>query len=205
MWGEPTVYSRTNLHSIEPGKLPPVNYDSHIINSHSLTHAEAQSHVVKNGKTIDQYFEGTYFYGESLVIRLQGNSYKPVSNIERVLKGKSVPPKILITTEFYPTLSNMSHDPNYVLTLSQEAADYLVSIDRFNLYGTSWKSSDFNPGSSERPIHKTLFQKAVILECLNLRSVPEGSYLIVAYPLLIDGASESPLSPILFSEHELFF
>jgi hypothetical protein len=44
-------------------------------------------------------------------------------------------------------------------TLSQEAADYLISLDGFHLYGISWKSSDFNPGRPERPIHNTLFKK----------------------------------------------
>lgn len=84
--------------------------------------------------------------------------------------------KLLLTTEFYP-VNDFGYDhPNYVLTLSQEAADFLISYEGFNLYGTSWKSSDFNPGKAERPIHDTLFKQALILENLDLKDVPEGEF-----------------------------
>jgi arylformamidase len=69
----------------------------------------------------------------------------------------------------------------------------------------TWKSSDYKPGSAERPIHKTLFKKAVILECLNLSEVPEGMYFLNAFPLRIEGASESPACPVLFTKNELAF
>lgn len=215
LWGEAFAYKKDNLYSIEEGKLPPVHYDSHVLNSHSLTHIEAEAHVVKGGKTLDFYFDDpSFFYGQCLVVKLTGNRYEAKGNgiyhwevskeeletgMKRVMGDKAFPGKILLTTENYPVTSYDYHDPNYVLTLSQEAADYLISLEGFNLYGTTWKSSDFKPGSSERPIHKTLFKKAVILECLDLRAVPEGIYTLNAFPLRIAGASEAPASPILIS------
>jgi hypothetical protein len=39
LWGEDYVYDSDSLFSID-GKLPPVNYSSHKINSHSVTHVE---------------------------------------------------------------------------------------------------------------------------------------------------------------------
>lgn len=103
-----------------------------------------------------------HFYGQTLVIKLSGNKYKELSNgishwiiskeeiQERLdyLNIKHLPNKILITTENYPENTQGFHNPNYVLTLSQEAADFLVLNDNFDLYGTTWKSSDFNPGKS---------------------------------------------------------
>lgn len=215
LWGEERAFLKKNLFSIEPNKLPPVNYDSFIMNSHSLTHIEAESHVVKSGKNLDFYFNDlSYFIGPSLVVKLKGNRYVQLENgktwhwevsknelqseMNRVLGNRSFPGKILLTTENYPVTSYGYHDPDYVLTLSQEAADYLISLHGFNLYGTTWKSSDYKPGSLERPIHKTLFKKAVILECLDLSKVPEGVYQLNAVPLKIEGASESPASPILY-------
>lgn len=215
LWFEGLVYKKSNLFEIEPGKLPPVNYDSHILNSHSLTHIEAETHVVKNGKSLDDYFKDPkFFYGPTVVVKLSGNKYGPhweVSRDEleqallRALQGKPFPGKILLTSEYYPENDHGYHKPECILTLSQEAADYLLAFSNFNLYGTSWKSSDYKPGSPERPIHKTLFQKAVILECLCLNHVPEGIYFLSSFPLKIKGASESPACPVLFTKEELNF
>jgi arylformamidase len=213
LWFEGKAYKKENLYSISAGKMPPVNYDSHILNSHSLTHIEAQTHVTQNGKSLDHYFEhANFFYGPALVIKLKGNHYSPhwevtkdelQKAIENELKEKTFPGKLLLTTENYPLTSYGYHDPDAVLTLSQEAADYLITLPGFNLYGTTWKSSDYKPGSPERPIHKTLFQKAVILECLDLTKVPEGIYFLTTFPLKIEGASESPVCPVLFTKDEL--
>lgn len=159
-------------------------------------------------------------YGPTLVLRLKGLNYKDIGNgihlwevtknqlqcsLEETLKGEQFPGKLLLTSDYYPTNQHGFHDPNYVLILSPEAAHYLVSLPTFNLYGTSWKSSDYKPGLPGRPIHKNLFQKAAILECLDLQNVPSGIYFLVAFPLRIAEASESPVCPVLFSRDELKF
>lgn len=219
MWSEGPAYEKKTIYSIEPGKTPPVNYDEHIIRSHSLTHLETPAHTMKDGKRLDSFYKENlnHFYGKTLVIKLSGNRYEHKGNgifhwiasvneiKERlnVLNIVSIPNKILISSEFYPVNAQGYHDPNYVLTLSQEAADFLVSHSNFDLYGTSWKSSDFNPGKSERPIQNTIFKKALILENLNLKDVPEGIYFMTAFPLPFKDASESPVVPVLFSKEEL--
>jgi arylformamidase len=121
----------------------------------------------------------------------------------KALRLETLPNKVLISTNEHPVNEQGYHDPNYVLTLSQEAADFLISQEDFDLYGTSWKSSDFNPGSPERPIHNTLFQKALILENLDLKIVPEGIYFMSAFPLPFKDASESPVVPVLFTKDEI--
>jgi arylformamidase len=219
MWAEGAGYEKKSIYSIESGKLPPVNYDEHIVRPHSLTHIETPAHTIKNGKRLDVFYREDlkYFFGKALVIKLTGNGYRRLANgthhwivtvgeiIERLnaLAIKQVPNKILITTHDYPLNKEGYHDPDYVLTLSQEAADYLVSNENFDLYGTSWKSSDFNPGKPERPIHNTIFKRALILENLALRAVPEGIYFITAFPLPFKDASESPVVPVLFTMDEI--
>ncbi len=219
MWNEGVGYEKKNLYSIKKDSLPPVNYDEHTLRPHSITHLETPAHTIKEGKKIDFFFEKElgHFYGKTVVIRLKGNQYKNQGNgifhwsitkeeIVQRLKALNIdntPDKILITSDFYVINDNGYHDPNYVLTLSQEAADYLVKNRNFNLYGTSWKSSDFNPGKNDRPIHNTIFTKAVILENLDLKNVPEGVYFICAFPLPLVGASESPVVPVLFTQHEI--
>lgn len=219
MWFEGSAYEKRNIYSIESGKMPPVNYDEHIIRSHSLTHLETPAHTSRNGHRLGHYYQEklTHFFGKALVLRLTGNNYRSIGNslyhwiitkqeIEdrlKVLKIDKLPGKILITTDHYPMNTEGFHDPNFILTLSQEAADFLISNNDFNLYGTSWKSSDFNPGQPDRPIHNTLFKKALILENLDLSKVPEDTYFITSFPLPFTNASESPVVPVLFTREEL--
>ncbi|MES2802707.1 MAG: cyclase family protein [Bdellovibrionota bacterium] len=220
MWMEGPIYETENLYKIQDGKLPPVNYDLHKIKPHSLTHAEGSLHVLANGKSVDQY-ESKYFYGSCLVIKIEGNNYQSINpdkgiyhwevtkeelikNIQRVTGSSTLrQDKLILSTQHYPLNKQGFHDPNYVLTLSQAAAEYLISHPNFNMYGTSWKSSDFMPGSPKRPIHKTLFQQAIIFELLDVKNVPEGEYFFVGFPLLLENSSESPVTPVLFSKSEL--
>ena len=218
MWGEGKAYTKNNVYSIG-SQPPPVHYDSHIINAHSLTHFEAPAHTAKDGKTIESFFDRPekFFYGRVAVIRLVGSNYRSISNDtyhweitkEEIVQGlveiglTEVPDKLFITTESYFVNEEGFHDPKKVLTLSQNAANFLVECPGFTLYGTSWKSSDYKPGSMERPIHNTLFKQALILENLDLRTVPAGEYFLSALPLPLVGASESPVTPVLFTYDEL--
>lgn len=221
MWSEGDCYIQKTIYSIAGGKLPPVNYSEHVFKPHSLTHAEAPLHVEENGKDISNFFkDSSFFYGGCVVIRLQGDNYKKIEDkkelyhwevtvdeiklsLARALRGVKFPGKILVTTDVYRTNTEGYHDPNYVLTLSEEAAKYICELEGFNLYGTSWKSSDFKPGSNERPIHKILFNKAIIMELLDLKNVSEGVFFFVGVPIPLQGASESLVSPILFKYDEI--
>jgi kynurenine formamidase len=215
LWGEASAYRRENLYAIRPGALTPVNYDTHILNSHSLTHVEAETHVVEGGRSLDHYLQRpAHFFGPAVVVKLPGDRYHPHwevsadelrANLGRVLAGREFPGKLLLTTAVTPKTSAGYHDPASVLTLSPEAARHLADLPNFTLFGTTWKSSDHRPGSPERPVHKTLLARGIILECLELAHVPEGIYFLSAFPLPIKGASESPACPVLFTCEELSF
>jgi arylformamidase len=219
MWAEGPAYETKPIYQIVEGKFPPVNYAEHIIRPHSLTHIETPAHTIKDGERLETFYQHKlqFFYGPAVVLRLTGNHYQNLGNgiyhwvisTEQILarmaalKLSKLPAKVLITSENAPQNAQGFHDPNYVLTLSQAAADFLVSQEQFEIYGTSWKSSDFNPGKPERPIHNTLFKRGLILENLLLHQVPEGQYFLTAFPLPLKGASESPVVPVLFSHAEL--
>lgn len=224
-WLEGSPLEKENIYSIQPDRIPPVNYDKILLKPHSITHAESERHVLNDGKVIENYFENPkYFYGPCIVVRLKGNKYRKidsikniyhwevtkqelVENIYRVQEEHKINRfnKIILTSEFYPINKDGFHDSNYILTLSQSAADYLINVPDFNLYGTSWKSSDYQPGSLERPIHKTLFSKSIIFELLDLNTVPEGEYFFSGFPLRLPDSSESPVTPVLFSKDEIIF
>ena len=224
MWFEGSPYKKEliyDINSTDP-KSPPVNYSAYTLKPHSLPHVETAAHTQKNGKTMDFYFKEKvfdHFYGKTVLLKLKGNNFKAHETIEDVQIWKiskeeilnslnditgttNVPERLIITLEDTPQNDLGLHNPNFVLILSQEAADFLADGD-IKLYGTSWKSSDFMPGSKERPIHNTLFKSALIMECLDLKDVPAGVYFMNAFPVPLEGSSESPVCPILYTKEEI--
>ncbi len=220
MWFEGPPYIKESIYQKGKEGHPPVNYDAHTLKPHSLTHIESGLHTSNSGKALDYYLKNhpNYFFGKCSVIKIDEPNWQSISGtqkqyqikIEDIKKGllrvnnsTEVPEKVIITTTKYPQISNGFHDPSFILTLSLAAAEFLVSESSFHLYGTSWKSSDFNPGSKDRPIHNTLFSQALILELLNLQNVPEGNYFLNCFPIGLEGASEAPVMPILYCSDEL--
>lgn len=225
MWFEGSPYKKETIYDINSTdpKAPPVNYSAYTLKPHSLPHIEGSAHTLKEGRTVDQYFKENalkHFWGKTLVVKLKGNGFKahPTFNgvkiwevsLEELKAGilnasgdELIPDRLLLTVDSIPLNSRGLHNQNDVLLLSLEAAEYLISNSNFSLYGTSWKSSDFMPGSKERPIHNTLFKRAMIMECLDLKHVPEGQYFLNAFPIPLEGASESPVCPVLFTKEEL--
>jgi arylformamidase len=225
MWFEGNPYKKETIYdinSIDP-KAPPVNYSVYTLKPHSLPHIEGSAHTQKDGKTVDQYFKSNaqkHFWGKTLVVKLKGNGFKPhpsangtniwevstselKTGIMKASGSENIPDRLVLSLEVIPETATGLHDPNHVLILTKEAAEYLTSNSNFCLYGTSWKSSDFMPGSKERPIHNTLFKSAVIMECLDLKDVPEGQYFMNAFPIPLEGASESPVCPVLYTKEEI--
>lgn len=224
-WREGAAYSVETIYDIKSGNpaFPPVHYLSHTLKPHSLCHVDAPAHTIPGGATIGDFFnKGNLgpFFGECVLVSMQGRKWKPtlgiadhfewrvsrdelIEAVRRVTGSEKPPSKLLLTAEGVPPSTSHGHAENYALVLSQEAADWVVSGANFSAYGTSWKSTDFQPGSRERPIHQTLFKKGLVFECLELMNVPEGVYFWSAFPLPLAEASEAPVCPVLFGKNEL--
>jgi kynurenine formamidase len=182
---------------------------------------DAPAHTLAGGASVESFFVGDRrraLYGPALLIKLGPARWQTVAGagfhwevsidelrdaVLRVTGSDAPPDRLLLSVADLPTDRHGQHDPAYALTLSREAAAWLLSNDRFCTYGTSYKSTDFQPGRRERPIHALLFSKAALFECLDLAQVPEGRYFWVAFPLRLAGASESPVCPVLFEREEL--
>lgn len=218
VWGEGPAYERSSLYRIEDPGPPPVHYDQHLVRPHSITHAEAPAHVVAGGATLDDSFgDPSPFWGPALVVRLPardaditdpdtgGEVVHEVSPRELAphLEGHDDVAKVLLTVEDAPVDRDGHHAVDHVMVLSEDAARMLVDRPRFDLFGTSWRSSDHRPGSDRRPVHRILFERAVILEYLDLRTVPAGRYFLSAFPVRLAGATEAPVTPVLFTAGEL--
>lgn len=221
LWGEGAPYESGVIYDIESTRAgdPPVQYNSHLLKPHSIPHIDAEQHIIPGGKTIDAYFEASHlasFYGATTVVKLEGDRWEREgdvylwrvgleelqTSVSRV-NGSLMPEKLFIAPAQVPVTQDGFHDARYVFVLSVEAAEWLVSAGHFNGFGTSWKSSDYEPGSRERPVHKVLLRQAVLFEQLKLDSVPEGEYWLSAFPIYLAGASESPVTPVLFTKDEL--
>lgn len=55
MWSEGAAYEKKSIYSIDSGKNPPVNYDTHILRPHSLTNLETPAHTQKDGKRLETF------------------------------------------------------------------------------------------------------------------------------------------------------
>lgn len=210
MWSEGKPYVRESIYEIKDSKLPPVNYDRHTFSPHSITHCESSKHINNSGNTIDVLFENNpdIFFGDCLVLKFK-NEFSEINNYNCIkiitlgeLKDKLsayevIPRKILITVENYPENSDGYHSEEFIVVLNEEAAEYLVNVCDINLFGTTWKSTDYQPGKLERPIHEIIFRKAVIFELLTLNHVPEGIYFFSGIPLYVEFMIECPVTPIL--------
>jgi kynurenine formamidase len=215
VWGEGPVYERSTIYAIEDPAPPPVNYDAHLLRPHSVTHAESPGHVVAGGARLDPYLDAVHhFHGPALVGRLPAGGYRDAEDGTRVqevpadvlaphLEGHDDAAKILLTADDTPVDADGFHAADHPLVLAEDAAQLLLARPRFDLFGTSYRSTDHRPGSAERPIHRALFERAVLLEYLDLRGVPAGRYLLVAFPVRLAGATEAPVTPVLFTPDEL--
>ena len=82
------------------------------------------------------------------------------------------------------------------VSLEAGAAELCVELDS-PLVGLDYFSID-RFGDSGYPVHRTLLNSGrLILEGLNLRSVPAGEYTLLALPLKIKGLEASPVRAVL--------
>jgi len=167
LWAEGSPYQADVIYDIcstDP-KMPPVHYEQHVIKPHSVCHFDAPGHIVPNGKTIDALIEENpeIFHGPVVVVRMPKPDFQPhpklphVSHHEITLSSlrtalnrigvHRVPDKLFIC--FEGASPDFYRDPTHALTLSLEAAQWLTASPNFNLFGTIWKSTDFQPGSRE--------------------------------------------------------
>jgi arylformamidase len=221
LWGEGAVYERGVIYNLasDDTKLPPVNYSAHTIKPHSVPHVDAPSHILNDGEGIEVPFrEKSFsgFYGKTIVLQMEQPSFIEKGGIQHWevslndLKGRlrsivsTHPVRLLIDCPQIPR-DRGRLDPQFAFTLSVEAISWLTK-NGLKTFGTSFKSVDFQPGSRERPIHKVVFRERItVLECLDLSGVPSGEYFLSAFPLPLEGASESPVCPVLFKKEELIF
>lgn len=152
---------------------------SHIcMTSHSGTHADAPSHFVSGGRTIDQ-IELSRFVGPCTVWEKEGLvSAKEIRDLSAFWEKR-----LLIKGD---------------IILGDDAAQALVDADIL-LIGIEGLTVGM-PGSPRSTHMILLSNEVIILESLDLSPVNPGRYQLCAAPLKIEGCDGAPCRALIWEE-----
>ena len=165
--------------------------------SHTGTHIDAPSHFLDTDLSVDK-ISPEKLIGDCRVIDLtnlkkQEISIKDISGFS-IKKGE----RILLKTGNSSLLFGKEFPKNYVY-LSLEGAQFLAD-KKINLIGADFLGIE-KKGNPNHPTHKVLLGAGIVLvEGLDLRETPEGSYKIFCLPLRVVGADGSPARVMLVKE-----
>lgn len=160
------------------------------MSSHFGTHLDAPLHFEAEGRTLER-LSLSILIGPALVWEAKPNEHiqpsdlPDLSGVERIL-FKTPNCHWLGDTEFHENYTAVSPDAAKALT---NAGVKLVGIDYFSI--EAYKS----PG---HPVHHELCGNGVIIvEGLDLRDVPPGTYELICLPLKIEGGDGGPCRAVL--------
>lgn len=146
--------------------------------SHLGTHVDAPRHACADGAAIDQTDLALY-YGPCRVATVPAGRLLTAADLEPFLTDCS---RLLLKS------NGTSH-------ISLEAASFLAQ-HHLRLLGTDSLSAA--PMDCEGPIHRLLLGQGIaLLENLQLDHVPDGDYILCAFPLKIAQGDGSPVRAVL--------
>jgi arylformamidase len=191
--GDPPVQLSKKSH-LSRDKSHTVTLTAIEMGSHTGTHIDAPYHMIEGGKRLQEFPLDT-LVGKATVVEIPGVRSIGRAELER-LKWDGIQ-RVLFKTE------NSSHwgDGKFYeefVYLEPEGAEFLVERG-LRLVGIDYLSID-KFKSEKHPTHFVLLTRdIVILEGLNLSSVPAGEYTMAALPLNLQDADGAPTRVILTS------
>lgn len=190
-WPNDPKFERQWVSRISEGKN--ANLSKISLGSHTGTHIDAPYHFLDRGKTLED-LDVSKFYGVCKVFEIKNPQKIMVEELKifSIEKGDI----ILFKTRNSQFLRDKNFHEDYV-GLSYEAAEYLVSKE-IKSVGIDYLS--IGPrGEEGKMVHRLLLgQEIGIIEGVNLLTVKEGRYFLVALPLKIRGNEGSPVRALLF-------
>jgi len=187
----------SNSSVVYPGDTPPV-FTQHeqgqyvisdlYMNSHSGTHIDAPVHYLKTGATIDSIPLHS-LVGPCRVLDVSDAGREiHASSLEGRVDGVS---RILLKTVFSTCTVFREDYPSLTL----DAAHYLI---KHGIECVGIDSFSIEAFICDGTIHRELLGNGcVIIELLDLSSIDEGDYMMVALPLRLAGLDGSPARVIL--------
>lgn len=157
---------------------------------HLGAHADAPAHYQEGGETIEER-ELQYYLGACQVLRF--NMKKGGVIQKKDIKDPILAQRVLFATETF--IYGEPVDQGFA-ALTPELIDYLHQKGVITI-GVDTPSVDLFD-SKELPCHAACAKNNIaILEGLDLTSVPEGIYELIALPLKLKGFDASPVRAIL--------
>jgi len=165
------------------------------LGSHAGTHLDAPAHFLREGARIGQISPET-LVGPALVVSVRGVRRIAARDLDkRVPKGTE---RLILRTDDAERIANGSFFEDFV-AIDGSAAKLLVARGIRLLGIDTWSIDPFT--SREYPAHRVVLGAgAVILECLDLRGVPDGPCEIFCGPLRIPDGEAAPARVFLVFE-----
>jgi len=160
---------------------------------HLGTHVDAPLHFDSDAPGIDQLLTEV-FVGTAQVVHVAGKSLIGVEDLKALAGGPAE--RLLLRTDSW---SDPQCFPATIPCITTDLPAFLASKG-IRLLGVDVPSVD-QLDSHDLPNHRALAKHGIaILESLDLSSVPEGLYELIALPLRLVGADASPVRAILRDE-----
>ena len=159
------------------------------IGTHTGTHLDAPSHILKDGKSVD-CFGPEQFMG--IAVRVDESSYEKLKELKYKIDG------LIYDTNWYTNFDNpklffSSKRPK----IPQDLVDTAVDL-KLKFFGCDLPSVDAS-GAKHKVIHKALLKNDIIIyEALtNLNEIPlMKPFHFTGLPLLLEGLDGSPVRAI---------
>ncbi len=150
------------------------------MNVHSGTHADAFSHFLPDGESIEAMPLERYC-GPCRVLRVPENCLIRLEDLRGRISGAQ-------------RIALASGGSSY---LCEAAAEYLAAC---GIRAVLTDTVSIAPPDNEASVHRILMQAGIaIVENTVLDSVPEGDYLLFAFPMKIGGGDGAPVRAVLLS------
>ena len=145
---------------------------------HAGTHADAFSHFLPEGETIDK-MPLEHYCGKCRVLTVPSNSLVKLADIKGRLAGGE-------------RLILRSGGTSF---LCEQAAEYIAAC---GIKAVATDAVSIGPEDNEESIHKLLFEgRVAVIENVVLDGVEDGDYILFAFPAKYEGCDGAPVRAVL--------
>jgi arylformamidase len=164
------------------------------LSSHAGTHLDFPSHLLKSGKTQEQYsLKRFIILAEVVSVSGEGPVLPSCLMGGKINKGQAL---LFKTGNSEKRLMHQAAFSEEFVYLSLDVARLCVAKE-VSLVGIDYLSVD-KYGDDSLPVHRTLLENDIlILEGIDLADVPSGRYSLICLPLSITDAEASPVRAVL--------
>ena len=165
------------------------------LSSHAGTHLDFPSHLLKSGRTQEQYSLKRFIIpAEVISVPERGRSCRPACRAARLIKVRLCSSRPAIPKSSLMHQAAFSEESVY---LSLDVAQLCVAAE-VSLVGIDYLSVD-KYGDDSLPVHRTLLENDIlILEGIDLAGCPKRQIQsLICLPLSIKDAEASPVRAVL--------